>query len=47
MSMASAVLLEPVPAIIGTRPEAKLIVCLMTFTFSSCESVADSPDVPT
>ncbi len=45
--MASAVLLEPAPAITGTRPAA---TSTQTFTTSRCsrwESVGDSPVVPT
>src|SRR6516164_6529415 len=44
--MASAVELEPVPAITGVRPRAKPITALITSMCSSCVSVADSPVEP-
>src|SRR3990172_6740797 len=45
-TIASFVLLEPVPAITGTRPSAASRTVSMTRSCSSKESVADSPVVP-
>src|SRR5262249_11462664 len=44
--IASAVELEPVPAITGTRPRAARTTWRTISTCSSCVSVADSPDEP-
>src|SRR5262249_4089060 len=44
--MASAVELEPVPAMTGVRPRAKPITAFTTSMCSSCVSVADSPVEP-
>ena len=41
------VLFEPAPAITGTRPSATSITSSTTRSCSSCESVGDSPVVPT
>src|SRR5215510_9390684 len=45
--MASSVELEPVPAITGTRLPAASMQSSTTRICSSCESVGDSPVVPT
>ena len=44
---ASAVEFAPVPAMIFTRPAAYSITFAITSWCSSCESVGDSPVVPT
>ena len=45
--IASEVELAPVPAISGTRPPTILTASAITSACSGCESVADSPVVPT
>lgn len=46
MRMASAVLFDPVPAMILIRPAARSHTNATTFSFSSCVSVGLSPVVP-
>jgi len=45
--IASAVEFDPVPAITWIRPEAASTTAAITRSCSSCESVGDSPVVPT